>query len=210
MAASCPLQRALPLALAAAIALLLAGCGPAVMSVEEAKKATASFEGAAFVPPPRTIQDVTAILEQQKAEDPVALAEARRKVEQPPPATKDPAVLAEFFYERGTTALDMGRTGRAIENLERALEHARQARTPAYRILARLGFAHMYGGGWIRTRTYVREAAAVVPSSDRGWLFSIYQSLVLLNIALGDLKEAERALGDLLALERESRRQAWS
>ena len=45
-----------------ATSLLLTAC-QSTMSLEEAKKVTASFQGGAFVPPPRTITDVSALLE---------------------------------------------------------------------------------------------------------------------------------------------------
>ncbi|MBI2458581.1 MAG: hypothetical protein HYV46_20935 [candidate division NC10 bacterium] len=47
------------------------------MSIEEAKRVTASFSGSSFVPPPRTITDITAILDQQKLADPAAAAQAQ-------------------------------------------------------------------------------------------------------------------------------------
>ena len=59
--------------------LVLAACqtdgtSTPVVSLEEAKQITASFEGASFVPPPKTIYDITAILDEQKLADPDAAA----------------------------------------------------------------------------------------------------------------------------------------
>src|SRR5262249_58666160 len=42
------------------LSLLIPACQNA-MSIEEAKKVTATFNGAGFVPPPRTINDIVAI-----------------------------------------------------------------------------------------------------------------------------------------------------
>ena len=50
-------------------ALLVAACQTTV-SIEEAKQITTAFEGSAFVPPPRTIKDITAILDEQELVDP--------------------------------------------------------------------------------------------------------------------------------------------
>ncbi len=53
-------------------AALLVACqtgGPPAVSLEEAKQITATFEGA-FTPPPRTINDITAILDEQQLADP--------------------------------------------------------------------------------------------------------------------------------------------
>jgi hypothetical protein len=65
------------LAAALTTAVLLAACqtdgsAPPKLSLEEAKQITASFEGASFVPPPKTIYDITAILDEQKLADPDA------------------------------------------------------------------------------------------------------------------------------------------
>ena len=52
------------------VASLLGACqtsGITPLSLDEAKRVTASFRGG-FVPPPRTISDITGILEQQKTE----------------------------------------------------------------------------------------------------------------------------------------------
>ncbi len=46
-------------------------------SLEEAKQITATLEDSTFTPPPRTIGDITAILDQQKLSDPKAVAKGR-------------------------------------------------------------------------------------------------------------------------------------
>src|SRR5262245_38944670 len=69
--------------------VLLAAC-QSTMSIEEAKKVTATFEGQAFVPPPRTISDITAILDQEKRANPTVAAEAEAQADRKAPATTDP------------------------------------------------------------------------------------------------------------------------
>ena len=64
------------------------------MSVEEAKRVTTAFGGTRFVPPPRTINDIETILEQQAQTTPaVAL---RDRADAQPPNTTDRIALAEF------------------------------------------------------------------------------------------------------------------
>ena len=91
--------------LAAVLALwLLVGCQqegevPA-LSLEEAKQVTAAFEGADFVPPPRTVRDITAILDQQKnAKDP-HLEKRRAEADAQPPVTDDKIKLWRFYLNR--------------------------------------------------------------------------------------------------------------
>ena len=79
-------KRKLAVILTAAIAPALAACesGPPAVSLEEAKQITARFEGESFVPPPRTINDITAIFDQEKVADPSLvrrlLAQARAQL----------------------------------------------------------------------------------------------------------------------------------
>src|SRR5690348_18455520 len=54
----------------------------------------------AFVPPPRTIDDITAILDRQKP-DPAKLAANRAIADGQPPAGADAAALADFYFKRG-------------------------------------------------------------------------------------------------------------
>ena len=98
---------------AAALAALL-GCQderPSV-SLEQARTITATFEGQSFVPPPRTITDVTAILDAQKRTDPIAARELEKFLDSPPPAGGGRRELAHFYQDRGETAKRQGRTGK--------------------------------------------------------------------------------------------------
>src|SRR5207247_584844 len=75
---------------ALALALSLTACqtAPPAMDLAEAKRVTATFSGA-FVPPPRTIDDITAILDQQPRADPAAAERARARAGETPPSTDD-------------------------------------------------------------------------------------------------------------------------
>src|SRR3989304_5560146 len=106
------------------VAAFLSTACQTTMSVEEAKKVTAQFAGSAFVPPPRTIEDVTAILDQQKRADPKAAEAARAKADQPPPHTTDPNALVSFYFQRGLAAGVIGRAKQEIEDLTTALSYS--------------------------------------------------------------------------------------
>lgn len=100
--------------------LLVAGCQSTV-SLEEAKKITASFEGKGFVAPPRTIKDITAILDQQTVADPKESARMVAKADKIPPVTADPETLASFYWARGKAAKHIGRERQRLEDLRTAL-----------------------------------------------------------------------------------------
>src|SRR5258708_18452345 len=105
------------------LALGLAACQPRAVSLEEAKKITAEFQGEGFVPPPRTIADISAILDQERP-DPAAAARARAAADaQPEPGLSD-RDLASFYWQRAVAAGDVGR---AKQRLADAREPARLA-----------------------------------------------------------------------------------
>src|SRR5439155_10526401 len=83
-----------PLVLAVlALALLGSACQRA-MSVDEAKQVTARFAGRAFVPPPRTINDIMTILEQGKRNYPDAVAKVHARGDVCPTASSVVYTLA--------------------------------------------------------------------------------------------------------------------
>ena len=98
------------LALALVLSLLASACKSA-MSIKEAKEVTTSFGGASFVPPPRTINDITAILDQQKRTTPEVVA--REQADEVPPGTTDRDTLAAFYFKRGLAAGEIGRNRRS-------------------------------------------------------------------------------------------------
>jgi len=183
--------------LVTAIVLLvpLAAC-QTTMSVEEAKKVTASFSGAALVPPPRTIEDITAILDQQKRENPEAVAKVRAVADRNPPATGSPAMLAAFYYERGLAARQLGRVKQEIEDLTKALEFSQRSTGggPDYdQILWELVRAELGGGDAVRGATYLDQLIAAVPSGRRGALIRALRTRAKLDGGAGRLEAAEGA-----------------
>ena len=145
------------------MASLLPAC-QSTMSVEEAKKVTAQFAGSAFIPPPRTIEDITAILDQQKRADPRAAEAALARADQPPPETTDTSVLTKFYYERALAAREIGRAKQEIEDLSKALSYAGSN----HEILFELSMAELQGGNYSRSIEFRWRAIAAVPWNQRG------------------------------------------
>jgi len=175
------------------------------MSVEEARKVSTSFAGTAFIPPPRTIKDITAILHRQPIADRSAFAADEVRLKAVPPDVTDPRILSDFFYRRGALAVSRGRPRQAQRDLSRALENARRASAPEYRILSYLAFAEGSSGVIVRSREYYRAAIKSVPYDDRGWLFGLYHYLAFAAARGGDFKEAEASVQQLDLLLYESR-----
>src|SRR3954451_18798055 len=96
-----------------ASALLLLGCaGERPLSLDEAKKIAITTTGQGIAPPPRTIADITAILDQQKP-DPSRAEAMRQAAAAPPPPGASGAALANFLIDRAVAAGEIGHTAQA-------------------------------------------------------------------------------------------------
>ena len=92
------------------------------VSLEEAKKITVTFEGQAFTPPPRRITDITKILSRERPEDLKSFQRALEMADSPPPDTKDPLELANFYLQRGHAAHEAGRAKQEIDDYRLAVK----------------------------------------------------------------------------------------
>ena len=77
----------------------------------EAKKITATFEDQPFTPPPRTVNDILEILNQEKPEDLESYQKALDLAESNPPPTKDAKKLTEFYWNRALAGRVCGCNG---------------------------------------------------------------------------------------------------
>jgi len=66
-----------------------------------------------FVAPPRTIADITAILDSEKP-DAAKIAERKAVADATPPANAAPATLAQFYYDRGSARALLARNKEAL------------------------------------------------------------------------------------------------
>src|SRR5258708_13247196 len=108
------------------LAIGLSACQPRAVSVDEAKKITAEFQGEGFVPPPRTIADISAILDQERP-DPAAAVRARAAADAEPEPGLSDHDLASFYMRRAIAAGDVGRPK---QRLDEAREAAPLPETP--------------------------------------------------------------------------------
>jgi len=178
------------------------------MSLEEAKRVTASFSASSFVPPPRTIKDITAILDQQKLADPAAAAQARARADQPPPKTTNPDTLADFYYKRGLAAREIGRAKQEIEDLTQAAAFAsRGFAGMQLDIVKDLGYAEIQGGNFSRGLDYLRWAIGMAQQTGRrGTLINLHAILARMYALAGDLEAADNALQEAQSVFNESLR----
>ena len=163
----------------------MAGC-QTNLTLEEAKQVTASFEGKGFVAPPRTIKDITAILDQQAIADPEESARQVAKADEQPPAAGDAAALASFYYARGKAANVVGRQQQYVEDLRTALQYAEQTTSVNPRLWSDLALAEGSVGNY-KTAVRLMKLRATAETKS----FSASAGLARLLVRSGDLGAAE-------------------
>ncbi|MEI7806361.1 MAG: CHAT domain-containing tetratricopeptide repeat protein [Hyphomicrobiales bacterium] len=94
------------------------------MSLEEAKK-VASVSKKNYATPPRTIDDIAKILDQNKP-DPEKIRKLRATADSQPPANLSGAALADFLFVRGLAARDLGKTQQRVADLREAFKLVKQ------------------------------------------------------------------------------------
>jgi CHAT domain-containing protein len=180
---------------------------PVAIPEEESPAPEATEKPAAFVPPPRTIGDITAILDSETP-DPDKIAKAKAEADAPPPTGASRRDLAWFYYTRGSARAQLGRLKDSIADAEQAVEVARGA-TDA-NLLSRLeqllGMQYLTAG---RPRqalaVYARQVRDADAPGARGHIFIGNQQLAMILINMGDLAQAEAYLRRSETLIREAR-----
>jgi CHAT domain-containing protein len=79
-----------------------------------------------FVAPPRTIADITAILDNEKPDE-AKIAARKADADATPPSDLSGAKLAQFYYDRGAARALLGRNKEAVADGQQALEVGKNA-----------------------------------------------------------------------------------
>ena len=161
-------------------AFMLSSCATK-MSLEEAKKVTLSISGtSAFVPPPRKIDDITAILEQPGQFDRTITERLKNEADAVPPKNAN----SIFYHERGEAARQLGRPKQALADLREALRLSEEAGIQDPRLLLHLSVVERNIGNFNRAVELLEEAVRTdaVPS--------VYEQLVETYLLMGDLEKA--------------------
>ncbi len=154
---------------------------------------TASFAQTAFVPPPKTITDITAILDAQKRDDIAVERLQTAEADSQPPPGADRAALADFYYSRGKAANEVGRLRQAVADLTKANELATD--WPAQEksnLLYWLGTTEVVSGNRRDAFRHLTEAYRVDDREVRR--ATIAASIARLRVVMGDLDEGLRYL----------------
>jgi hypothetical protein len=151
----------------------------------------ANDAAASLVAPPRTISDISAILDQQKP-DPAEIAKLAATAEAAVPAGLKGADLADFHYKRAQARALLGRSD-ALDDAELAASNATGAdyKNLGARYEQLLMRLLRDAGQHKRAGALLAKQMALFASQSKGKLFGLNFSLVLGAIKSGDTNLAE-------------------
>ena len=166
---------------------------PATPKLDEDQVADATSGGttASFVAPPRTIADITAILDNEKP-DAAKIKERQEEADAEPPKNASRSDLAEFYYDRGNTRALLARDAEALADGLKSLESVSGQRQVA-RVLGFIGQQYGSLGNWKKgIEAWQRAVAgATVANQSTGSMIAIARQISAAQIMLGDVSQAD-------------------
>ena len=183
---------------------------PDAKEAAETAKAVANLAPQSLVAPPRSIADITAILDQQKP-DPAKVAALTATADAPVPADLKGAALADFYYKRGQAKALLGRNDDALADAEIAVSSG-QGVTDYQNVGSRheqfLARRLRDAGQHKKSNAILVKQAATFANQGKGKLFGINYVQLVGAIRNGDVSSAESYAARNRALLTES--QKWT
>src|SRR5258706_11055414 len=144
-----------------------------------------------FVAPPRSISDITAILDKEKP-DVDAAQKARAAAQLRPPVGVGKADLARFYYNRARARQNVGDFKEAISDADAAIALGKgSVEIAEYAFFLQIAM-HLQGQiGNPRAALKAAEFFAGQVEKRPSWLFNVYLNMAGFHIQLGQLKLAE-------------------
>jgi CHAT domain-containing protein len=173
----------------------LLACSGKEMSLEEAKKVTVSMAKETFIPPPRRIDDILAMLDQPGQFDSEIVAKFKAQADALPPDTDNPVTLAMFYKKRGLMAFELGRPQQALEDIRMALRYAEKKESQKVSglniidyswILTNLALAEGLFGNYSRAIELEKQVLKIAPNH------AAYRYLTKNYLQMGNLTAAEK------------------
>jgi CHAT domain-containing protein len=159
---------------------------------------------AGFVAPPRTIADITAVLDNEKP-DPAMLAKLKADADSEPGKQ---ASVADFYLDRGTARSLIGRNAEALADGEKALAAALASGDGVFgqRIRQFISLQKMALGD---IKGALQVAQFTVTDANRpgqkGYLFNAQRMAAYILVQMGDIPQAEGYMRRSIALLQEAR-----
>ena len=161
----------------------------------------------AFVVPPRTIADITAILDSEKPNE-AKIAERKTNADAAPPANASPAKLAQFYYDRGAARALLARNKDALADGLQALAAGKGA--IEFKQISRI---RQFVALQYRAIGDPKQAISVFNSivrdgnqpGVRGTMINALYNIAATLVSMGDVNQASTYAGRVGALVQEAR-----
>lgn len=194
--------KASPQVRACAMAALNAANGRANVAVELPKETAPKLEAGTalpkdFVAPPRSIADITAVLDGDKPDEKM-IAELKSDADAVPTGKESRQDLAQLYFDRANARAQLGRLGEAMSDADKAVEVGRGAVNPNLlgRMLQLQSLQHAVAGDPRRSleimQRLLRESASM--PGAKGMQFVTNRGIAAVLIQMGDLSQAEAYL----------------
>lgn len=172
------------------------------------KVAAAGAAPAGFVAPPRTITDITAILDSEKA-DLKTIEELKAEADAKPTGKESREDLAQFYFDRGNARAQLGRLTDSIADATKSMEVGRGA--VSANMMGRLMSlaAQQYaaaGDPKMAFELYQRQLREVANQKGaKGYQFGANRQIASILVQMGDIAQAEAYLRRSQPLLQEAR-----
>jgi CHAT domain-containing protein len=205
--------KASPQVKACVLAALNAANRRANVAVELPKETAPKLDpGAAlpkdFIPPPRNISDITAILDGEKP-DKKMIAELKSDADAAPTGKESRQDLAQFYFDRANARSQLGRLAESIADADKAAEVGRGAVSPNMlaRIMQLQSLQYSLAGDPKRALEIVQRLLreTVNTPGAKGYQFNSNRAFAAILIQMGDIAQAEAYLRRSLIAIQEAR-----
>lgn len=168
--------------------------------------ATGAPSAAAVSLPPRTIADITGVLDKEKP-DAAKIAALRDAADLAPPKPSETTDLAQFYYDRGNARAQLGRTKDALADGLQALEIGQRGLElrQMQRIRQFVAIQYRANGDLRKALEITRARVKDATDGNRGGRINASRTVAELLIAAGDIGQAETSIGQVAALVQEAR-----
>ena len=191
------------LSLCLVVPLCIGSLGCAVQPNSQQPLGRIEIEGLGFTPPPRTVDDIIALIQNTSPTDPDRPHRDRTLLSSPEPSGKDPLVLFQAYRDRLDAAVRLGRSYDRIDNAKKAVDVARRGNLSQTLVSIALGWlasAEAAAGHYDRAVELYQEATAV-SLSEHGPV-GIWANLSNIQLDLGDIEAAQATLSTMIGLQR--------
>lgn len=205
--------KASPRVKACVLTALNAANGRANVAVELPKEAAPKLDPRAalpkdFIAPPRSISDITAILDGEKPDEKM-IAELRSDADAAPTGKESRQDLAQFYFDRANARAQLGRLAESIADADKAVDVGRGLVSPNMlgRMMQLQSLQHSLAGDPKRAleimQRLLRESASM--PGAKGLQFNTNRGIASALIRMGDVAQAEAYLRRSLTAIQEAR-----